>query len=102
MEGVWLDRVVGLKDVKTELVMMRTPDRQVNLELANSLRRRTKKGIQNPSANTLGIRHIAFVVEDIEAMVAKLKKKGMEIFGEIQTTKTSISYATFVGQKGSF
>ena len=32
----------------------------------------------------LVIRHIAFVVEDIEAIVAKLKRKGMEIFSEIQ------------------
>ena len=35
-------------------------------------------------ANTLGIRNIAFAVEDIEAVVAKLKEKGMETFSEIQ------------------
>ena len=43
-----------------------------------------EKGIQQTSANTLGIRQIAFVVEDIETIVTKLKKKGMEIFSEIQ------------------
>jgi hypothetical protein len=32
----------------------------------------------------LGIRHIAFVVEDIEAVVARLKEKGTETFNEIQ------------------
>ncbi len=41
-------------------------------------------GIQQPLANTLGIRHIAFAVEDIEAVVAHLKEKGTETFGEIQ------------------
>jgi 4-hydroxyphenylpyruvate dioxygenase-like putative hemolysin len=40
--------------------------------------------MQRPLANTLGIRHIAFAVEDIEAIVAKLKKNGAELFGEIQ------------------
>ncbi|WNB93359.1 VOC family protein [Bacillus sp. NEB1478] len=43
-----------------------------------------EKGIQQPFANSLGIRYIAFAVEDIEAGVAKLKKKGVEIFSEIQ------------------
>ncbi|CAG0956638.1 MAG: VOC family protein [Candidatus Methanoperedens sp.] len=85
LEGEWLDRVVGLNDVKTELVMMQTPDRQVNLELTKFHTPSDEKGIQYPLANTLGIRHIAFVVEDIEAIVAKLKKKGMETFSDIQT-----------------
>jgi len=35
-------------------------------------------------ANTPGVRHIAFAVEDIEAVVAKLKEKGTETFSEIQ------------------
>jgi catechol 2,3-dioxygenase-like lactoylglutathione lyase family enzyme len=26
LEGKWLDRIVGLDDVKTEIVMMQTPD----------------------------------------------------------------------------
>jgi 4-hydroxyphenylpyruvate dioxygenase-like putative hemolysin len=47
------------------------------------------KDSQQPFANTLGIRHIAFTVEDIEAVVAKLKKKGTETFSEIQTYKDS-------------
>ena len=38
-----------------------------------------EKDIQQTFANTLGIRHIAFNVEDIEAVVAKLKKKGTEM-----------------------
>jgi len=35
-------------------------------------------------ANTPGVRHIAFAVENIEAVVAKLKEKGTETFSEIQ------------------
>jgi 4-hydroxyphenylpyruvate dioxygenase-like putative hemolysin len=61
-----------------------TPDGQAWIELIKFYSPSDEKGIQQPFANTLGIRHIAFVVEDIEAVVAKLKKKGMEIFSEIQ------------------
>jgi 4-hydroxyphenylpyruvate dioxygenase-like putative hemolysin len=51
-------------------------------------------------ANTPGIRHIAFVVEDIEAVVAKLKKKGPEIFGEIQNYEESYKLCYVRGPGG--
>ena len=86
MEGEWLDGIMGLSGVKTENVMLlRAPDRQMSLELSKYHAPQDEKGIQRPLANTLGIRHIAFVVEDIEAVVAKLKAKGVETFSEIQT-----------------
>ena len=65
------------------------PDGQANLELIKYYRPSDEKGIQQPSANTLGIRHIAFVVEDIEAVVAKLKAKGQAIFSEVQQYEES-------------
>ena len=65
------------------------PDGQANLELIKFYTSADEKDIQQPLANTLGIRLIAFVVEDIEAVVAKLKKKGTEIFSEIQNYEDS-------------
>ncbi len=85
VKGEWVERVVGLNDVRAMVVMLGMPDGQVNLELAKFYTPSDERGIQQSFANTLGIRHIAFVVEDIEAIVAKLKKKGMETFSEIQT-----------------
>jgi 4-hydroxyphenylpyruvate dioxygenase-like putative hemolysin len=64
--------------------MLRTPDGEANIELIKFHMPSDEKGMQRPLANTLGIRHIAFAVEDIEAVVAKLRKKDVEIFGEIQ------------------
>jgi len=58
------------------------PDGQANLELIKFYTPSDEKDIQQPLANTLGIRHIAFVV-------AKLKKKGTEIFSEIQNYEDS-------------
>ncbi|SFM35304.1 hypothetical protein SAMN03159341_1283 [Paenibacillus sp. 1_12] len=40
--------------------------------------------IENARIRGYGIWHIAYAVEHIEAVVGKLKKKGMEIFSEIQ------------------
>ncbi len=72
MEGEWLDRIVGLKGVRTAIVMLRMPDGQTGLELSKFYTPADEKGVQPPLANTLGIRHISFVVKDIDAIAAKL------------------------------
>lgn len=82
-EGEWLGRIVGLTDAKTSCVALRTRDGQVWIELVKYISPSDEREIQKPLANTLGIRHLAFVVDDIEAIVAELKKKGTEIFSEI-------------------
>src|SRR5438093_2365865 len=40
VEGRWVDRVVGLNDVRADIAMMRTPDGHSRLELTSSTRRR--------------------------------------------------------------
>jgi catechol 2,3-dioxygenase-like lactoylglutathione lyase family enzyme len=99
VEGEWVGRVVGLKGVKSELVMMGTPDGETNIELVKFYTPPEEKGILRPSANTLGIRHIAFVVEDVEALVAKLKKKGAGL-GEIQTYENAYKVCYVRGPEG--
>ena len=100
LEGEWLERIVGLHDVKDEVVMLRTPDGEANLELVKFYKPVDEKGIQRPLANTLGIRHIAFAVEDIEAVVARLKKKGGELFGEIQNYENVYKLCYVRGPEG--
>lgn len=83
MEGELINQVFGLNDVKVACVGLGTSDGQVWIELIKFNNPSDEREIQQPFANTLGIRHIAFAVEDIEAVVAKLKKKGTKIFSEI-------------------
>ncbi|WGG44620.1 VOC family protein [Rossellomorea sp. DA94] len=84
MDGELLDTVVGMKGVKTSCVGMGLPDGLTWLELVKYLTPSDEKGIQQTFPNTLGIRHICFAVEDLETMVAHLKRKGTETFSEIQ------------------
>ena len=98
--GAWIDRVVGLDGVKVAFVMLRTPDGQANIELITFYSPSDDRAIQQPSANTLGIRHIAFVVEDIEAVVARLKKNGAETFREIQRFEDSWKLCYVRGPEG--
>jgi len=84
MESELLNQMSGFTDVKVACVGLGTSDGQTWIELIKYYRPADENKIQQPFANTLGIRHIAFAVEDIEAIVAKLKENGKEIFSEIQ------------------
>jgi 4-hydroxyphenylpyruvate dioxygenase-like putative hemolysin len=100
VEGEWVDQVVGLNNVKAAIVMLGMPDGQTRIELAKFYTPSDDKGIQQSFANTLGIRHITFEVEDIEAIVAKLKKKGTEIFSEIRTYENMYKLCYIRGPEG--
>ncbi|MDQ2788006.1 MAG: VOC family protein [Chloroflexota bacterium] len=100
VEGEWVERIIGLHDVKEEIVMLRTPDGEANIELVKFYTPSDGNGMQRPLANTLGIRHICFAVEDIEAVVARLKKKGVELFGEIVNYENAYKLCYIRGPEG--
>jgi len=100
MEGELMGYAVGLNDVKVACVGLGTPDGRAWIELIKFYTPSDEKGIQQSFANTLGIRHIAFSVENIEAIIAKLKKKGTEIFSEIQQYEESYKLCYVRGPEG--
>jgi catechol 2,3-dioxygenase-like lactoylglutathione lyase family enzyme len=100
MEGELLDKLLGLTKVKTSLVMMRPPGGEASIELIKFHNPPDEKGLQKFPVHTLGIRHIAFLVEDLEALVTKLKAKGAEIIGEMQTYENSYKLCYVRGPEG--
>jgi catechol 2,3-dioxygenase-like lactoylglutathione lyase family enzyme len=83
-KGEWVENIIGLRDVKTAFAMLRTPDGGSNIELIQFYRPTSEKDIQQPLVNTVGLRHLACVVEDIEAVVETLKTQNAELVGKIQ------------------
>ncbi|EST30465.1 VOC family protein [Streptomyces niveus] len=84
VEGRWVERVIGLDDVRQEVAMLRTPDGHGRIELAMfHTPKAVSAGPRNAPANTLGIRRIMFAVEDIEGVVARLRTHGAELVGEL-------------------
>jgi catechol 2,3-dioxygenase-like lactoylglutathione lyase family enzyme len=83
-EGSWVDRVVGLSDVRADIAMMRTPDGNGGVELSKF---HTPPAVraepETAPANALGIRRIMFAVDDIDDVVARLRSHGAELLGEI-------------------
>ena len=84
MAGEFVEKVIGLQNVNDEFAMLKAPDGEATIELIKFYSPVDEQGIQPSAANTLGIRHIALIVDDLEAIVANLKKKGVELFSEIQ------------------
>jgi catechol 2,3-dioxygenase-like lactoylglutathione lyase family enzyme len=70
VEGRWVDRIVGLEGVRADLAMMQTPDGNGRLELVKFHSPSNQGDNRHAPANTPGIRHIAFAVDDIDAVVA--------------------------------
>ena len=84
VEGSWVDRIVGLDGVRSEIAMMRTPDGNGRLELDKfHAPPAVRPELQDVPVNTLGLRRIMFTVNDIEDVVARLKTKGAELMGEV-------------------
>ena len=83
VEGEWVDRVIGLEDVRSDIVMMRTPDGHSRLELSKFQKPKVIITEPNTPVNTLGIRRIMFAVTDIDDVVARLQKHGADLVGEV-------------------
>jgi len=84
VEGPWVERVIGIDDVRQDVAMLRTPDGHGRVELAmfhqpEAITAEPK----NAPANTLGIRRIMFAVDDIDEVVARLLAHGAELVGEL-------------------
>ena len=52
-------------------------------------------------ANTPGIRHVAFAVEDIDAVVAGLRARGAELVGELERYEAATDSATSAARRES-
>ena len=99
-EGRWVDRVVGLDGVRVEVAMLQTPDGHGRIELAKFHAPSAEGGDPQAQANTPGIRHVAFAVEDIEGVVAGLRARGVELVGELERYEDSYRLCYVRGPEG--
>jgi len=100
VEGRWVDRVVGLDGVRAEIAILQTPDGHGPLELTKLHTPSTQGSNRHAPANTPGIRHVAFGVEDIDAVVAGLRARGAELVGELERYEDSYRLCYVRGPEG--
>jgi catechol 2,3-dioxygenase-like lactoylglutathione lyase family enzyme len=100
VEGRWVDRIVALEGVRVDFAMMQTPDGHGRLELVKFHSPSTRGGDRHAPANTPGLRHVAFAVEDIDAVVAGLRARGAELVGELEQYEDSYRLCYVRGPEG--
>ena len=81
--GEWIGRIIGLEDVTVEVVMARGPDGGDVFEVVRF--QSPSAGAQEPApaANRPGLRHVAFKVDDVRAVVERVRAAGWDTVGEI-------------------
>lgn len=84
VEGPHIGQLIGLKDVRATLAMLRTPDGQgIELDKFHTPDA-VRFGPADAPVNTLGLRRIMFAVDDVDALVAHMGKHGAELIGEMR------------------
>src|SRR3982750_393397 len=83
IEGKWADGVTGLRDMRVEIAMMRTPDGHGRLELSRFLAPPVVADHRPAPVNALGYLRVMFGVEDIDDTLDRLGKRGAAVVGEV-------------------
>jgi catechol 2,3-dioxygenase-like lactoylglutathione lyase family enzyme len=100
VQGGWVDRVIGLEGVSAQIAMMETPDGHGRVELAKFHAPSGPDGDRQAPSNTPGIRHLSFVVDDIDDVLARLQARGAELVGEVERYRDSYRLCYVRGPEG--
>src|SRR5512138_787004 len=94
-------RLVGLQNVRATIALMRTPDGHGQIELDKfHTPEAIRTGPENAPVNALGIRRIMFAVDDIDAVVARLRAHGAELVGEVVQYEDTYRLCYVCGPEG--
>jgi catechol 2,3-dioxygenase-like lactoylglutathione lyase family enzyme len=81
--GTWADRVNGLTGTDVEMVFLTPPDGSGAIELSQFLRPESPAPVGDLPSNTLGLRHLAYRVDDVEALLGKVRAAGYDTMAEL-------------------
>jgi catechol 2,3-dioxygenase-like lactoylglutathione lyase family enzyme len=83
MEGEFVDTVIGIPNSRSEIAMLRAPDGGTGLELSSFIRPDHKTGSPGAMSNELGLRNVAFVVDDLQTVIDRLAVDGYGLVGGV-------------------
>jgi catechol 2,3-dioxygenase-like lactoylglutathione lyase family enzyme len=83
IEGEWADGVTGLRHMRVDIAMMRTPDGHSRLELSRFLAPPVAADHRTAPVNALGYLRVMFTVDDLDDTLARLRPLGARVVGEV-------------------
>ena len=91
LEGDWIDSIVGLKGVNADVAFIVAPEGEPKIELLCYQSPTGDSIPANSLANTIGLRHIALRVDDIQASYKKLLDAGVKLLSEPITVPATVA-----------
>jgi catechol 2,3-dioxygenase-like lactoylglutathione lyase family enzyme len=99
LEGEWVDRLIGIHSVKAEVVYLVPPNGKPRIELLSFKSPLGKIVSDNSLPNTIGLRHLAMEVEDIDRMYNRLKAAGAEMLSVPVSVPSDVESGKGTGKK---
>ena len=100
IEGEWAGRVTGLGSQQVEIAMMVTPDGHSRLELSRFLTPTVVADHRNAPVNAFGYLRVMFTVDNLDETLAKLRKRGAQLVGEVVQYENSYRLCYIRGPEG--
>ena len=93
ISGEWIGRTVGLENVEAEVVYLDLPSGP-RIELLRYISPEPIRSSDLDRANTIGLRHLAFKVGDIDAAVSRFREAGVTFLSDVQSVPDAqVTYA---------
>ena len=100
IEGEWAGRLTGLGTQRVEIAMLVTPDGHSRLELSRFLTPPVVADHREAPVNALGYLRVMFTVDDIDETLARLRKLGAQLVGEVVQYEQSYRLCYIRGPEG--
>lgn len=100
LEGEFLETVCAVPDSRTNIVMLKAPGTDVGIELFSFEKPGHLPGNPKVMANELGLRSIAFEVDDLDAILNQLAADGYGLVGGVGQYQGAWKMAYVRGPEG--
>ena len=99
VSGAWADAVTGLRDMRVEIAMLRTPDGHSRVELSTFHAPAVVADHRRAPVNALGYLRVMFAVDDLDATLARLGARAA-LVGEVARYADSYRLCYVRGPEG--
>jgi catechol 2,3-dioxygenase-like lactoylglutathione lyase family enzyme len=100
VEGGWVDQLLGLEGVRSDIAFLRSPEGGSLVELSTFHSPTTATPAPRAPLNVPGIPRLIFVVEDVGDLVARLRPHDGHLLGEIVQVEDVYLYGNVRGPEG--
>lgn len=100
VEGDFIDTVTGIPNSRTEIVMLRAPGGGTAVELSAFVRPDPEPGSPAAMANEMGLRSLAFEIDNLHAQLERIAALGYGLVGGVGEYERAWRMAYVRGPEG--